>query len=93
MKDVISNVVDLQDGRRTFTEPRVEHRLKPRRGRHEHQLVRVKYPALDAERHVAQLRIVDELWVDSRLGLEPGLWGFYAIDRGSAEAGRKNIGE
>ena len=53
----------------------------------------VEDPALDPERDVAQLRVVDELGVDARLGFEARLWRLDAVDRRPAEAGRKNVGQ
>ena len=66
LEDVVADVVDLDDGRVALAELGVEHALEARRGRDEDDLVRVEDAALDAELHVAQLGIVDELGVDAR---------------------------
>ena len=55
--------------------------------------MRVEDPALDPERDVAQLGVVDELRVDAGLGFEARLGRLDAVDRGSAEAGREDVGQ
>ncbi len=80
MEDIVTDIVDLQNGRRPLTEPRVEHRLEPRRGRDEDELVRIKYAILDPERDVAEFRIVDEFRVDPGLWLAAGFWRLDGLD-------------
>ncbi len=55
--------------------------------------MRVEYPVLYPERDVAQLRVVDELRVDPRLGLKPRFRRLDTVDGRAAEAGREDVGE
>lgn len=66
LEDVVSDIVNLDDGWTTLAELGAEHGLKAWTGGHQHDLVSVEKATLDAELHVAQLGVVHELGVNPR---------------------------
>jgi len=65
LENIVSDVVDLDNGRAALAEFRAEHGLEAWAGSDEDDFVRVEEPALDPEAHIAQLLVVDKLWVDA----------------------------
>ena len=93
LENVVTDIVDLENWWRSLAEPRVEHRLEPRRGRDEDEFVRVEYSILDSEGNVAQFRIVDEFRINPGLRLASGFRRLDGLDRGSAVTSRENVGK
>lgn len=65
LKNIVSNIVDLNDRRIPLAELGTQHVAETWRGSDEDDFVPIENSAFDSKLHVAQFRVVDEFWVDS----------------------------
>lgn len=64
LKDVVADVVDLNNGRVALAQLGTEHASEPRGGCDKHYLVSVEHSTLHTELDITQLCVVNELGVN-----------------------------
>jgi len=64
LKDVIADIIDMNNGWVAITELRAEHCPEPGRPCNQHNLVSIKDSPLHPKLHITQLWVIHKFWIN-----------------------------